>query len=187
MRKIISIFLSILFIVALIPTEAFALNENITNNNSVEYKIVEVTDENNNTRSIARYFGETIPVGTISNYTQIVTTKSRNITVTYRASMALLQSNLPGEFASVVCDMFSIPSIASDVFVYAAQNCIEAKAFEDADPNTMSIRITQYLNPTHSIGGNYYYRYAISYYTQANCSGSLIKTISYYEAITYLS
>lgn len=187
MRKVTSIFLSILFIISLIPIEAFALNENIINNNSVEYKIVDVIDENSNTRSIARYFGTTIPVGTVANYNQEITRKSRNITVAYRTSMTLLQSNLPGEIASAVCDMFAIPSIAADVFVYAAQNSIAALAFEDADPNTMSIRIVQYYNPTHSIGGNSYYRYAISYYTKANCQGNPHNTINYYEAITYLS
>lgn len=182
-KKITAMFLAIIFVFTFMPETAYAAEENGALNN---YTIEILEDENNNQRSIARYFGATCPIGTMYDYTQIVSTKTRNITVAYWASMVALQTDLPGELAGHICDMYNIPGIAAEVFVYAAQNCIDAKAFEDADPSTMSIKITQYKNPTHSIGGNTYYRYVVSYYKQANCVG-LITTINYYEAITALS
>lgn len=181
LKKITALLLTALFMINVFPTNVSAL-DNINDNISEL-----VAEEKNNSRSIARYFGKTCPIGTSSNYTEkIGSSKDYDITLSTQDLTAVSQDKVSRLMVDVFSNFLGHVGIAIDVFYDAAARSIEAQAFADADPNAMSLRITTYKNPTHSIGGNEYYQYKVDYFKQAGCK-YLICTMYYYEAITTLS
>ena len=170
-----------LFMINLLPAEASALD---TTNNALTEIVVEKKD---NSRSIARYFSKNCPIGSPSNYTQkIGNSRNYDITLTAQELAEVSQDELSSLMMDVFSNFAGIAGTTIDIFYDAAARSLEAQVFADADPNAMSLRITKYKNPTHSIGGNEYYQYKVDYFKQSGCV-YLFYTEYYYESITYLS
>ena len=138
---------------------------------------------------MARVFSEECLIGSPSDYsTQIGDPRTYNITVTSQSEIDKISeatSKIAGAVGSFIGSVFG--EVSAKCFEYAVEHSVEANAFNDADPNAMSFKITKYKDTTHSIGANEFYRYEIKYYGQSNCvASSYIVTINYYESITDL-
>lgn len=140
-----------------------------------------VNTNNNTTRSsIAHTFTRECLGGRDYEYTTLISTKTHNTIIRTTPTT----SNVAQALAAAFDSLFPIPSNAASTFTYAALNCIEANAFNDADPETVSMKIVKYKHPGLSIGGNEYYKYIVYYYKQANLVG-YIGYDTYFETYTY--
>lgn len=170
LKKITALLLCALFLFST-PVKSFAAE----NNSGIEPA---------NQRAINRYFSEDCPIGLPSNYTQLISSTPINITFTRQQIIELSQTDVAVAIAFAVGNISPAASGAVLCFTTAAHNCIEAKAFEDSDETAMSIKVMVFRNPTHSTGSDEFYRYAVSYYKQANCVG-YIGVSNYYETVHY--
>lgn len=134
----------------------------------------------------AHAFSETSLGGVYTDYTKLNKSSTYNITIAREAVDANedLINKAADAFATAVGVFCGWAGLTVSHFLTAARTSVEAQAFNDADANAASMKITQYENPTLSVNGNKYYRYVVAYYSQQNCVG-YIGTEDYYEVYIY--